>query len=213
MDSACDDVSNTANSQDRFLLHSDDPCNFLKLCAALRVLVRCRLTNQDIDHAEGLIQEYCTELIPLYGMSVIKLNHHYATHVAECIRNFGPLHDFWTFLYERLNKVLKSFKTNNHGQGDLETTFFTKFHKTCQTSCIAYTMLCYPKDSLLYNTAEIMLKATNEECGTVAGLAALSQALDEEHLDVIVIIRFDIIQSEFTTPDQNDAFGHLSTVG
>jgi hypothetical protein len=65
MDSACDDVSNTANSQDRFLLHSDDPCNFLKLCAALRVLVRCRLTNQDIDHAEGLIQEYCTELIPV----------------------------------------------------------------------------------------------------------------------------------------------------
>jgi len=28
-----------------------------------------------------------------------------------------------------------------------------------------------------------MLKATNEERGTVAGLATLSQALDEEHLD------------------------------
>jgi hypothetical protein len=49
-------------------------------------------------------------------------------------------------------------------------------------------MLCYPKDSLLYNTAEIMLKATNEECGTVAGLAALSQALDEEHLDGMCIL-------------------------
>ena len=70
----------------------------------------------------------------LYGSGVVKPNHHYATHVSECMRNFGPLHDFWTFLYERLNKVLKSFKTNNHGQGELETTFFYEFQKMCQTS-------------------------------------------------------------------------------
>src|SRR5712671_813883 len=76
----------------------------------------------------------------LYGTGIIKPNHHYATHVVECVRNFGPLHDFWTFLYERLNKVLKSFKTNNHGQGELETTFFTEFQKTCQTSCLVGTM-------------------------------------------------------------------------
>ena len=28
-----------------------------------------------------------------------------------------------------------------------------------------------------------MLKATNEEWGTIAGLATLSQALEEEHVD------------------------------
>ena len=26
------------------------------------------------------------------------------------MRDFGPLHEFWTFLFERLNKVLKSYK-------------------------------------------------------------------------------------------------------
>lgn len=67
----------------------------------------------------------------LYGSAVIKPNHHYATHVVECTRNFGPLDDFWTFLFERLNKVLKSFKTNNHANGELETTFFTEFQRTC----------------------------------------------------------------------------------
>src|SRR5713101_5522290 len=60
----------------------------------------------------------------LYSSGIIKPNHHYVTHVSECVQNFGPLHNFWMFLYERLNKVLKSFKTNNHGQGKLETTFF-----------------------------------------------------------------------------------------
>ena len=77
--------------------------------------------------------------LDIYGTGVIRPNHHYATHVAECVRNFGPLHDFWMFLYERLNKVLKSFKTNNHGQGELETTFFTEFQKTCQTSHLVRT--------------------------------------------------------------------------
>jgi len=70
----------------------------------------------------------------LYGTSVIKPNHHYSTHIGECVRNYGLLHDFWTFLYKRLNKVLKLYKTNNHGHGELETTFFNDFQKTCHIS-------------------------------------------------------------------------------
>ena len=147
-----DDPIDAGTSQDKFLLHPSDPINFLKLCTAIRILLRRQLTDPDINDADALIREYCTELISvcphliqikasdklvssqLYGSSVIKPNHHYATHISECVRNFGPLHDFWTFLYERLNKVLKSYKTNNHGQGDLETTFFNDFQKTCHIS-------------------------------------------------------------------------------
>ena len=84
--------------------------------------------------APKYIYWYTNFAMQLYGSGTIKPNHHYSTHVSECVRNFGPLHDFWTFLYERLNKVLKSFKTNNHGQGELETTFFYEFQKMCQTS-------------------------------------------------------------------------------
>jgi hypothetical protein len=46
-----------------------------------------------------------------------------------------------------------------------------------------YSLLYFPEHSLLCKTAEIMLKATNEERGTIAGLAMLSQALEEEHAD------------------------------
>ena len=55
-------------------------------------------------------------------------------HIGDCARNFGPMHDFWTFLFERLNKVLKSFKANNHANGELETTFFKEFHRACESS-------------------------------------------------------------------------------
>jgi hypothetical protein len=46
-----------------------------------------------------------------------------------------------------------------------------------------YSLLQHPKDSLPHGVAEIMHRATNEEWGTVAGLIALSQALDDEHAD------------------------------
>ena len=46
-----------------------------------------------------------------------------------------------------------------------------------------YTLLHFPKESFLYEVAEMMIKATNEERGTMASLAALSQDLDNEHAD------------------------------
>ena len=58
-----DDLIDAAITQDKFLLHPDDPSNFLKLCAAIRILLRRRLTDSDIDCADRLIREYCTELI------------------------------------------------------------------------------------------------------------------------------------------------------
>ncbi|KAG1752356.1 uncharacterized protein EDB91DRAFT_1243135 [Suillus paluster] len=167
----------------KFLLHPDDPANFLKLCAALRILSKRTLCDQDVRQAEQLISEYTTELIHLYGSGSLKPNHHFATHIGACVRNFGPLHDFWTFLFERLNKLLKSYKSNNHSNGALETTFFMEFHRTCELGQLTYTLQHYPKDSLPSQTASIMLKASNDERGTVAGLAALSKDLDDAGAD------------------------------
>jgi len=47
----------------KFGLHPDDPANFLKLCAALRILMQHVLSDTDIDSADTLIRQYNTELI------------------------------------------------------------------------------------------------------------------------------------------------------
>lgn len=75
-----------------------------------------------------------TVLTQLYGSAVIRPNHHYATHIPEFVRRYGPLREFWTFLFERMNKLLKSFHSNNHGGGELEVSFFREFHRTIQTA-------------------------------------------------------------------------------
>lgn len=77
----------------------------------------------------------------LYGPSVIRPNHHYAVHTPDSVRDYGPLHEFWTFLFERLNKVLKSYRTSNHAGGELETLFFREFHRTVQETRL---VCCFP---------------------------------------------------------------------
>lgn len=44
-------------------LHPDDPDNFVKLSTALRLLLSRELLEEDIDAADDLLREYCTELI------------------------------------------------------------------------------------------------------------------------------------------------------
>lgn len=46
-----------------------------------------------------------------------------------------------------------------------------------------YSLQSYPEDSLPRQAAMHMLKATNEERGTVAGLTALTQDLDNTSAD------------------------------
>ena len=57
----------------------------------------------------------------------VKPNHHWCTHIFDQI--IGPVYSFWSFLFERLNKVLKSYQTNNHEDGEVEVTFFRAFSR------------------------------------------------------------------------------------
>ncbi|KIN95011.1 hypothetical protein M404DRAFT_34523 [Pisolithus tinctorius Marx 270] len=179
--------ANTFTDEDdgKFSLHPNDLDNCLKLCSALCILLRQRLTDDDIVHAEQLISEYGTELIMLYGTGAIKPNHHYATHIGDCVRNFRPLHDFWTFLFEQLNKILKSFRTNNHANGELKTTFFEEFHQMSEVARLTFRLHSYPEESIPSQATQIMLKASNDEHGTVAGLALLTEEIELTSVDGI----------------------------
>ncbi|KIJ15289.1 hypothetical protein PAXINDRAFT_11827, partial [Paxillus involutus ATCC 200175] len=161
-----DDGEPADDSDDKFSLHPDDPANFLKLSSALHLLIKRKLTDHDINLAGKLIREYGVELIKLYGSAVLKPNHHYATHIGDCAQNFGPLHDFWMFLYEHFNKVANS-----------KQHFSRSFRGRVNSAD------SYPLESLPSQTAHVMLKASNEEHGTVAGLAALSQELNDVSTD------------------------------
>ncbi|KAF7348324.1 hypothetical protein MSAN_01786200 [Mycena sanguinolenta] len=165
-------------------LHPDDPKNFLKLASAVKILVAHTITEADLTQADSFLREYCWELVDLYGAEVIRPNHHYATHTAQSVRNYGPLHEFWTFLFERLNKVLKSYKTPNHAGGELETSFFREFQRTVQQSRLLSQGALEPVGSELRDAVAVMYNATDDDRGTVQALAReLDAARQDEGID------------------------------
>ncbi|KAJ7156359.1 hypothetical protein C8R46DRAFT_1115786 [Mycena filopes] len=161
-------------------LHPADPGNFLKLSTAIKILVSDEITEAQLRASDTLLRDYCQELVELYGAEVIRPNHHYATHTARCVRNYGPLREFWTFLFERLNKVLKSYKTPNHAGGELESSFFREFQRTVQQSRLLAQGAREPPGSELRQAVQIMYHATEDDRGTVQ---ALARGLDSVNLD------------------------------
>ena len=126
-------------------MHADDADIFLKLSAALKILMARSIKISDLPRAQELLQGYLLGFLrvrssfsivyPSPKLSMcsqlhkddIKPNFHWVTHIFDQILDYGPVYGFWTFVFERLNKVLKSYLTNNRGGGELEMTFCREF--------------------------------------------------------------------------------------
>ncbi|KAJ7027049.1 hypothetical protein C8F04DRAFT_965686 [Mycena alexandri] len=65
----------------------------------------------------------------LYGPGEMKPNHHWAVHVPDQLLDYGPVYNFWAFLTERLNKLLKNLNSNNWTGGALEVSMMREFHR------------------------------------------------------------------------------------
>ena len=59
----------------------------------------------------------------------VKPNFHWVTHIFDQISDYGAVYNVWTFLFERLNKTLKSYGVNGHEGGEVEVSFFRAFSR------------------------------------------------------------------------------------
>lgn len=64
-----------------------------KLVRVLKVLWSRSITNEELDLAERLINEFLADLEKLYGKQAMTYNAHILTHLPDSVRRFGPL---WT---------------------------------------------------------------------------------------------------------------------
>ncbi|KAI0634504.1 hypothetical protein C8Q77DRAFT_1073071 [Trametes polyzona] len=180
-------------------LHPRDLTNFMKLCSAVKLFLADSINDVQLKEADKLIREYCLELVELYGPEVIRPNHHYATHTAEFVRDYGPLREFWTFLFERLNKILKGYRTNNHEGGEIEATFFREFHRSAQLRRILSEGLAFPSVTSFGTAAHMMMQATADNRGT---LQQLAEELDDSYADDAVILSLSPSSSRGPLPTE-----------
>ena len=73
---------------------------------ACRRLCRFSVSNDDITIAYALLLRFCKRTVELYGSEAITPNMHMHCHLAACIREFGPIHSFWLFPFERYNGIV-----------------------------------------------------------------------------------------------------------
>lgn len=79
-------------------------------------LIVCQpmLTKSAIDKADKFLLEFCQTVENLYGSEACTINLHLHCHLAECLRDYGPVHATWCFSFERFNGILGGVPNNNH---------------------------------------------------------------------------------------------------
>ena len=78
-----------------------------------RYMCKPVLTEADIIKGDGLILKFCKEFEALYGGKAVTPNMHLHCHLRENILDYGPIHSFWCFSFERYNGILGNMATNN----------------------------------------------------------------------------------------------------
>lgn len=95
------------------LLTSDEMECWRHFVLACRRLCKRNISQDDITIADGLLLRFCKRIARIYGADCITPNMHMHCHLAECIKDFGPLHAFWLFSFERYNGLLGNQPNNN----------------------------------------------------------------------------------------------------
>ena len=75
---------------------------------ASRTLCKPSLSAMDITLAGALLRQFCKRFAEIYGPELVTPNIHLHTHLADCIRDYGPVHSFWLFSFERYNGILSN---------------------------------------------------------------------------------------------------------
>lgn len=68
--------------------------------------------------------QFCKKFETKYGQLEVTPNIHLHSHLINCVVDYGPVHNFWLFSFERFNGVLGDFKTN---QRAVEIQLMRKF--------------------------------------------------------------------------------------
>lgn len=85
------------------------------LVKAYRIITKSKLTANEIDYVDALLRSFVNEAEHLYGREKVTIKIHQLIHVADALRNYGPLRNVDAYEYESLNGVVvgKNTATNS----------------------------------------------------------------------------------------------------
>ena len=95
------------------LLPADDLACWRSFVLACQSFTTPMIKLADVTKADVLLLQFCKRFEARYGKESVTPNMHMHCHLADCVRDFGPIYGFWLFSFERYNGVLGKYPTNN----------------------------------------------------------------------------------------------------
>ena len=80
---------------------------------ACRTLCVKKISLQNIKLADAFLLQFCRRVERLFGKECITPNMHLHCHLGECMVDYGPVHGFWCYPFERYNGLLGATPNNN----------------------------------------------------------------------------------------------------
>lgn len=88
---------------------------FMCLSVAIRYLCSPKPTREEINYAEQLLQYFVETFKTIYGRVRLSYNVHGLIHVAEDVRNFGPLDNYSAFKFEnKLGQIKRLIRKSSY---------------------------------------------------------------------------------------------------
>ncbi|XP_035665651.1 uncharacterized protein LOC118408900 [Branchiostoma floridae] len=81
--------------------------------SATRLLCSRIITEDQLNDAHRCLKMFCNAFEGKYGKEWCTPNMHLHLHLRACIQDFGPVHAFWCFSFERANGSLGDYHSNN----------------------------------------------------------------------------------------------------
>ncbi|EIW74936.1 hypothetical protein CONPUDRAFT_159705 [Coniophora puteana RWD-64-598 SS2] len=157
-------------------MHPDEPVNIIRFATALKVLCGSSIEVALLPRAEGLLREYLLTFRKIYGVEAMKPNFHWSTHICEQVLDYGPVYNFWAFLSERLNKILKSQSVNNWIGGQVEITMMRTFARSSRLNATMTAIARRTDNDIVKKVLDLMITQDSEGTGTL-GDALVSDEL------------------------------------
>ena len=93
---------------------------------ASRILCQMSISDSEIERADAFLLQFCCRVEQLLGKNVVTPNMHLHCHLKQSLHDYGPIHNFWLFSYERYNGILEHFPFSNRS---LEIQLMKRFYR------------------------------------------------------------------------------------
>lgn len=146
-----------ANEWRNFILYYFLPCfkgilplvylkHWLLLVTSLHLLLRNKITSDDLQFATKALKKFVSSIPELYGMENAKFNMHLLLHIPSAVKKFGALWATSTFPYEKYNGILKKIFKNTQAPPEQICKSYRRLSITQELSSIVFSKNDCPED-------------------------------------------------------------------